>query len=113
MFSTHDIPDVLVSDNGAKLTSTEFCNFLKINAIRQVLIAPYNSPGNGQVERMIETPKESLKGMQPGNWKKCIANLLLRQHITPSSSTGFAPSEFLMKRRLKTYLRSHESKLCH
>lgn len=60
MFSTHGIPDIVVSDNGPQFISSEFENFLKSNTIRHVLIAPYHPSSNGQAERMVQTTKDAL-----------------------------------------------------
>ena len=31
LFATHGIPDVIISDNGTALTSTEFSEFMELN----------------------------------------------------------------------------------
>lgn len=106
LFSTHGLPDVIVSDNGSCFTSEEFRDFLKANAIRQVLIPPYHPASNGQAERMVQSFKEAIKRVisSGGTWNQRISSYLLRQHITPSSNTGFCPAELLIKRKPKTLL---------
>ncbi|XP_064469922.1 uncharacterized protein K02A2.6-like [Ornithodoros turicata] len=46
IFATHGIPDVVVSDNGPQFTSAHFQTFLRRNAIRQILVAPYHTASN-------------------------------------------------------------------
>ncbi|KAG1952324.1 gag-pol fusion protein [Pimephales promelas] len=100
LFATHGLPDVIVSDNGASFTSAEFQEFAERNGIRHVTTAPYHPSSNGQAERMVQTTKEALKG----EWQTRLARFLLSQHVTPNSSTGKSPAEFLMNRRLTTAL---------
>ncbi|XP_064461817.1 uncharacterized protein K02A2.6-like [Ornithodoros turicata] len=104
IFATHGIPDVVVSDNGPQFTSAHFQTFLRRNAIRQTLVAPYHAASNGQAERMVQTMKDSMKRIVHGSWQQRLACFLLHQHTTPNSSTGFSPAELLMRRRLKSCL---------
>ena len=41
-FTTHGLPDIIVSDNGANFTSEEFAAFMKSNGIKHVRTAPYH-----------------------------------------------------------------------
>ncbi len=104
LFATHGLPDVIVSDNGAAFTSTEFQGFADRNGIRHVTTAPYHPSSNGQAERMVQTTKEALSLLTQGEWQTQLARFLLSQHITPNSSTGKSPAELLMNRRLTTAL---------
>ncbi|XP_064486184.1 uncharacterized protein K02A2.6-like [Ornithodoros turicata] len=60
IFTTHGIPDVVVSDNGPQFTSAHFQTLLRRNAIRQILVAPYHAASNGQAERMVEDLSDRL-----------------------------------------------------
>ncbi len=104
LFATHGLPDVIVSDNGAAFTSTEFQEFADRNGIRHVTTAPYHPSSNGQAERMVQTTKEALSRITQGEWQTRLARFLLSQHVTPNSSTGKSPAELLMNRRLTTAL---------
>ena len=42
IFSVHELPEVLVTDNGTCFTSTEFQEFTKQNGIRHIRTAPYH-----------------------------------------------------------------------
>ena len=54
-FATHRLPEILVSDNGAALTSAEFQFFAKANGFRHVRRAPYHAATNGLVECAVQT----------------------------------------------------------
>ncbi|KAB0801764.1 hypothetical protein PPYR_03950 [Photinus pyralis] len=103
LFATHGVCDVIVSDNATAFTSDEFKTFCKQNLIRHVTVSPYHPRSNGEAERNVQTAKESLKRLS-GNWSLKIARFLHRQHITPSSSTGYSPAELLMGRKLRSCL---------
>ena len=55
LFSTHGLPDVIVSDNGTAFTSVEFETFMKRNGIRHARCAPYHPSSNGLAERAVQT----------------------------------------------------------
>ncbi|XP_013907314.1 PREDICTED: uncharacterized protein K02A2.6-like [Thamnophis sirtalis] len=96
LFSTHGLPNVLVSDNWPQFTAMPFETFLASQGIRHALVAPFHLASNGQAERMVRSAKEALTRMGPGDWQIQINHYLLIQHITPSSTTGRSPSELLM-----------------
>ncbi|KFD64442.1 hypothetical protein M514_23466 [Trichuris suis] len=104
LFATHGIPDSVVSDNGSQFTSEKFQLFCRNNLIKSILVSPYHPQSNGQVERMVQTVKDSLKRIIYGNWHKRLSSFLLTNHVTPSVATGQIPAELLMGRRLKTFL---------
>ena len=55
-FSTHGIPDTIVSDNTSCFTSNEFIHFCKMNGIKHNYIitsAPYHPSTNGMAERDV------------------------------------------------------------
>ncbi|KRZ47522.1 Uncharacterized protein T02_8860, partial [Trichinella nativa] len=104
LFTTHGLPEVMVSDNAAAFTSNEFQNFMISNAIRHVTISPYHPASNGQAERMVQTMKNALQRRVRGNWNIHFARFLLSQHITLNSKTGLSPAELLMHRRPRTLL---------
>ncbi|GBM93184.1 Uncharacterized protein K02A2.6 [Araneus ventricosus] len=104
IFATHGIPDSMASNNGSQYTSEVFQNFLSKNGIRNILVAPYHPPSNGQKERVVQTTKDALKRIISGDWNQRLTSFLPTQHITPSAATGFSPAELLIKRRPRTVL---------
>ena len=41
VFTTHSLPEILVSDNGSAFTSIEIETFVKRNGFRHIRVAPY------------------------------------------------------------------------
>ena len=58
IFSTHGLPEVLVTDNGTSFISVEFQEFMKNNGVKS---APYHPASNGLAERAVQTFKGSMK----------------------------------------------------
>ena len=104
MFAVHGLPFVLVSDNGPSFSGEEFRGFLRDNGIRHVFSAPYHPASNGQAERMVRILKETLRTMQRGDIETKLSRMLFKYRITPHSSTGYAPSELIFNRQLRSAL---------
>ena len=102
-FATHGLPEVIVSDNGPAFTSSEFQQFVKANGMRHMTSAPYHPASNGLAERAVQTLKEGVKKMS-GPLEVRIARFLFKYRVTPQATTGRAPAELLMGRRLRTHL---------
>ena len=47
VFTTHDLPERIVTDNGAVFTSDEFQDFLKMNGVTHTRTSPYHPPRMG------------------------------------------------------------------
>jgi len=93
VFSTHGLPEVLVSDNGSAFTSAQFQTFVKLNGFRHVKSAPYHPASNGLAERAVQTVKEALK-KTTGDLETRLARFLFQYRLTPHSTTGQLPAEF-------------------
>ncbi|XP_058985915.1 uncharacterized protein K02A2.6 [Musca domestica] len=104
IFSTHGIPDTVVTDNGRNFISEEFEGYLKGNGIYHVRTAPYHPSSNGQAERFVQTVKNFLRKVKTNNLHKELSNILLRLRTTPNSSSNITPSEMLMGRKIKTLM---------
>lgn len=50
LFVTHELPNVLVSDNGPQIRAKAMESFLVEQGIRHALATPFCLAGNGQVE---------------------------------------------------------------
>ena len=103
IFSTHGIPNQILSDNGTGFTSQEFEEFTKANGIRHTFTSPYHPASNCLAERAVQTFKHGI-GKLNGPVEKRIAHFLFHYRITSQSSTGISPSELLMGRRLRCKL---------
>ena len=65
VMSRFGIPRFVVSDNGPQFTSHEFASFCRVNGISHKKTPPYHPASNGQVERMVQELKRSLKSRGP------------------------------------------------
>ncbi|KAL5517714.1 hypothetical protein EMCRGX_G003317 [Ephydatia muelleri] len=102
VFSTHGLPEVLVSDNGSAFTSAQFQTFVKLNGFRHVKSAPYHPASNGLAERAVQTVKEALK--TTGDLETRLARFFFQYRLIPHSTTGQPPAELLMGRHPRSHL---------
>ena len=100
-FSTHGLPDVLVTDNGPSFKSEGFCQFVSLNGIQHVTSAPYHPASNGLAERAVQTFKDAMKKLSGGSVQDRVNRFLFRYRVTPQSTTGHSPAELLFNRRIK------------
>ena len=92
LFSTHGIPDIIVSDNGPQFSSDAFRLFT--TEYDFMTSSPKYPRANGEVKRAVSTVKALLcKNEHP-------YPALLAYRSTPLQN-GFSPSELLMGCRLK------------
>ena len=83
VFAIHGLPQKVVTDNGPSFVSAEF---------------------NGLAERAVQSFKQGIK-LTPGNSiQEKLSKYLFKYRITPHSTTGIAPAELLMNRRLRSKL---------
>lgn len=108
IFARFGIPVQLVSDNGPQLTSQEFENFLQKLGVKHIRVAPYRPQSNGLAERMVQTVKNSLKAaLHSGDSRPVellLASFLMRYRNTEHATTGLAPTEAMLGRRMRTRL---------
>ena len=104
VFSTHGIPEMIVSDNGTAFTSSEFEEFTKRNGIRHLKTTPYHPSTNGLAERAVQVFKQAMRKATSGDLKTKLARFLLHYRTTPHATTGTTPAELLMGRPLRTLL---------
>ena len=91
VFSTHGLPDILVSDNGSAFSSSEFEEFVKRNGFRHIRVAPYHPASNGAAERAVQTLKEYLSKTR-GDLETRLSRFLFQYRLTPHTSTGSSPA---------------------
>ena len=102
-FARFGLPETIVSDNGPQFVAEEFFSFLTENGVRHVQTAPYHPSSNGLAERAVQTVKSGVKKMS-GDLETRLQKLLMRYCLTPQATTGCAPSDIMMKRRLRSKL---------
>ena len=66
-FSTHGLPDVLVTDNGPSFKSESFRQFVSLNYIQHLTSTPYHPASNGLAERAVQTFKNAMKKLSGGS----------------------------------------------
>ena len=105
-FSTHGLPEELVSDNGSQFIAQDFKDFLRGNNTKHILSAPYHPASNGESEWAVQTSKQVMKAAKgdSGCLTQKICSFLLSYHVTPHSATGYTQAELQMNRRLRTRL---------
>ena len=91
IFSTHGVPQEIVSDNSPSFTSHEFKEFMTRNGIHHSLTAPYLPRSNGLAERAVQTFKAAMKKID-GPLHIRMARFLFSYRITPQSMTGRSPA---------------------
>ena len=104
IFSTHGLPQKIVTDNGPSFTSDEFKRYMQANGIKHITSAPYHPATNGLAERAVQTMKQGIRQMLNGSIEEKLAKFLFKYRITPHSTTGVSPSELLMGRRIRSRL---------
>jgi len=103
-FSRFGLPNTIVSDNGPQFVSHEFEKFCRDNGVRHSTSSAYHPRSNGEAERFVRTFKNGMRASEKSDLPKSLANFLSTYRITAHGTTGSAPSEMLMKRKVKTLL---------
>ena len=98
IFSTHGIPDTIISDNASASVGQEFQNFCRVNSIQHIPSEPHHPASNGLAERAVGIVKEGVKRMDGGDLEAKLPRFLIDYRVTPHSTTGIA------HRHLKTRL---------
>ena len=93
VFTTHSIPDVVVSENGRQFVSDEFRKFVKSWYFAQHTKNPYSPQENGMAERAVQTAKRLLDLDEPEIG-------LLNYHPSPQSAIDVSPAVAVMGRQL-------------
>ncbi|CAI5661061.1 unnamed protein product [Oreochromis niloticus] len=103
-FSTHGLPELVVSDNAQCFVSAQTKEFMAKNGITHVTSAPYHPASNGLAERAVQTFKELMKKSTGDTLATKLNRALFSYQITPQSTTGKSPAELMMGRKLRCTL---------
>jgi len=104
MFSTHGLPEVIVTDNATCFISEELQLFFTRNGIEHITVSPYHPAGNGLAERAVQTVKNGLKLTEGDSVVTKLQRFLFNYRLTPHTTTGVSPSHLLMNRKLRSQL---------
>lgn len=106
-------PSRIICDQSKCLTSSEFQSFCSTFNIDLHFIAHGTSRANGQVERVMQTLKNTLTTVETENdrnWQDSLGEVQLALNSTKHRVTGFSPAELLFG----TSIRSLElQKICY
>ena len=102
IFTTVGIPKCIVSDSGTQFTSQEFKDFIRDWQIDHRITSPTNAQSNGQVERFVQTVKNSLMKAMEGAEDLHLA--ILSYITTPLNHSLPSPAELLNSRKFRCLL---------
>ena len=97
IFARWGIPEYFHPHNGPQFTSSEFENFVAEYGFMIDTSSPHFSQANGAAETAVNISKEVLAQDDP-------FMALLAYRSTPTSVTGFSPSQLIKGRNLRTTL---------
>ncbi|XP_061564077.1 uncharacterized protein K02A2.6-like [Cololabis saira] len=103
-FSTHGLPEILISDNATSFVSTEFKEFMIKNGISHVTSAPYHASTNGLAERAVQIFKRLMNMSAEGSLETRVSRAVFSYRVTPQTTTGLSPAEMLLGRKLRCTL---------
>ena len=103
-FARFGLPEVVVTNNVTRFTSSEFQELTQRNNIRHVQTAPYHPSSNGLAERVVQTFKLGMKKQSTESLQTKLSHFLFHYRLTPNTTTGIAPAELLLNRRPRSYL---------
>ena len=88
----------MVTDNGPQFASAEFAEFLRVNGVKRIRVAPYHPARNSAAEHMVQTFKQSLQASAGTGVpvRERLADFLLRYRTTPHSATGTSPANLML-----------------
>ena len=104
VFATMGLPKTIVSDNGPTFTSAEFANFMVANGVKHITVSPFHPSSNGLAERAVQTFKQAMVKIRPGDVREKCYRFLTRYRNTPHTTTGLCPSELMLGRKVRTHL---------
>lgn len=90
-------------DNGSQFASVELRKYQSKKGIRAQYSPPYWPRANGQVERVNRGIKAAVqRALNEGQeWKEGLIEYLKMYRAIPQATTGRAPAELLLRRRMR------------
>ena len=107
IFARFGLPEMMVTDNGTFLTSSEYQEFAQCNNIRHVhMYCPLPSIFKWCSRKGNADFKLSIRKQLTGTLHTKLSHFLFHYSITPNATTGVAPAEMLLTRRPRSHLDS-------
>lgn len=97
IFTTHGIPDEIITDNGPQFVADEFKTFSRYYGFQHNTTSPHYPQANGEAEAAVKIAKKILS-------QENVDIALLNYRNTPHSATQISPAQALFGRNLKTRL---------
>ena len=92
IFAGHEIPELVISDNGPQFSAGAYSQFTKEYQFKHVTSSPYHPRGNSEAECAVGTVKNLLK-------REKDPYLAILAYRARPLQNGYSPSELLMNRR--------------
>ncbi|OMJ20514.1 Transposon Ty3-I Gag-Pol polyprotein [Smittium culicis] len=99
------VPKLLITDRGTHLSNEACASFNRYLGINHMPVTAYRPQANGQVERTIQTLKQTLRKIvteKPENWDCYLWRALLAMRTTKNRSLGRSPAEIVYGLKLLT-----------
>ncbi|XP_011404918.1 PREDICTED: uncharacterized protein K02A2.6-like [Amphimedon queenslandica] len=103
IFSTHGIPEQIVTDNGTGFESGEFQDFMSQMGIQHICTSPYHPSSNGLAERAVKTFKSTVSKLD-GLMEHCLTQFRFKYRVTSQTTTNLSAVQLLIGRRLRTIM---------
>ncbi|XP_068208338.1 uncharacterized protein [Palaemon carinicauda] len=86
MFSTHGIPERIVTENGPQFVSQEFIDFCEVNGIKHTFPATYHPSTNGEAESDLEEKGyKQLESLSKVRHFPPCSNVVVRSYTSPEN----------------------------
>ena len=104
VFSTHGVPEYLVTDNGTEFSNVMLTDVLKVLASNHMHTSPINPQANGQAENAVKTFKNMLSSYiskDQRNWDEYVCLVKMQYNSTVNMATGFSPYFMMYGREMQ------------
>jgi hypothetical protein len=103
LFARYGSPEIIVTDNGANFTATDFEAFCASFGVTHLRSPPYHPQSNGQAERFVDTIKRGLQKFKGEEAEKALQEILYTYRYTPGNSVpeNKSPAELFLGRKLR------------
>lgn len=99
----HDLPKVILSDNGTEFNNELLSLFMDTLGISQIKTSPYHPEGNGALERAHGKMKEYLQLYvtveKRGEWDECLSLAASAYNKSKHATTGYSPHELVFGKK--------------